>query len=214
MMKTVRLWPVGCGIVMVLLVAGCSSEPPKREKGSIGWSTCNELFGAKNIDALEDQMGEGQLQIEDESYPVEDLTAALTSKARAWEPESFAHMGGESPCRISISDYGKRFTSEVRWTSFPVNGGNESYEWRGTAGDVTATVREGRRLELVFPCEVPGAHKQQEKDLPLGVSVWGKGMPKFDETLRQKTASAFARKLSAELGCVNKPDIPRDITVA
>lgn len=123
-------------------------------------------------------------------------------------------MGGESPCRISISDYGKRFTSDVRWASFPVVDGNESYEWRGAAGEVIATVRDGRRLELVFPCKVSGSHKQQEKDLPLGVSVWGKGMPKFDATLRQKMASAFARKLSTELGCVNKPDIPRDITVA
>lgn len=213
-MKAVRLWPVGCGIVMVLLVTGCSSEPPKREKDLVGWATCNELFGAKNIDALEDQMGEGQLRIEDESYPVEDLTATLLSKARDWEPGSFAYMGGKSPCQISISDYGKRFTSEVRWTGFPSGDKYDSYKWRGTAGDVTASVREGRRLELVFPCKIPGAHEQQEKSLPLGVSVWGKGMPKFDAALRQKLASAFARKLSTELGCVNKPDIPRDIAVA
>ena len=39
-------------------------------------------------------------------------------------------------------------------------------------------------------------------------------MPKFNTTLRGKLASALARKLSSELGCVNKPAIPREITLA
>lgn len=216
MVKVVRLWPAGCGMaaVMVLLMTGCSSEPPKREKDPVGWATCNELFGAENIDALEGQLGEGQLRIEDESYPVEDLTDTLISKARRWEPGSFAYVGGNSPCRISITGKGKRFTSEVRWTGFPSGDQYDSYKWRGAEGDAIVTVRDHRSLDVVFSCKVPGADKRQEKDLPLGVTIWGKGMPKFDSSLRQKMASVFARNLSRELGCLNKPDIPQDITVA
>lgn len=157
-------------------------------------------------------MGKGQLRTEGKSFSVKDLTAALDSEALGWDPEIFTYSAGASPCRIAIRESDKLFDSNVRWTSFP--GIDGPYQWRGTGGDVVAVVLSDGLLELIFPCKIPGAHKQQEKDRPLGVRVWGDGMPKFDTGLRWKMIVALARNLDRELGCVNKPDIPSDFTAA
>ncbi|MFJ5221304.1 hypothetical protein [Streptomyces sp. NPDC088400] len=201
-----------------LLVTGCSSEPPRRDDSPIGWKACNELFGSKNVDVLQEQMGGGQLRIENQSYPVRDLTAGLIALARGWEPGSGAHLSAAfNPCQIAISKNGERLTSDVRWFQFSmseIQSGDVSEEWRNVGGDVLASEDSGRGIEFIFPCKISGTHKGQEEGLPLKVLLWGVGMPNFNTDLRGNMASAMARKLSSELGCVNKPAIPREITLA
>jgi hypothetical protein len=81
--------------------------------------------------------------------------------------------------------------------------------WQSQGKDIHVK-REDRGLHLtaVIQCEINGAHKNQEADLPLKVETEVRGVPDVDTGLLGQMTAHLARKLADGLQCVNRPAVP------
>ncbi|MFJ9055462.1 hypothetical protein [Streptomyces sp. NPDC102409] len=199
-----------------LLATGCSSEEPRRGNAPKGWAACDDFLGAENIKALDNQMGEGVLRIENQLASVDEVAEWMASMARSWEPGSTAHwLNRNEPCAIALSDTRQKLTSETGWSHDSLQdlrSGSQPRGWRTAGGNVfTYEEADGRTLVAAFPCKVPDTDEQQEAGLPMEVRVSGRAIPGFKDHLRGKLASALARTMSGALKCVNAPVIPPEL---
>ncbi|WP_223777115.1 hypothetical protein [Streptomyces sp. 135] len=199
-----------------LLAMGCSADPPERDDSPKGWAVCNDLFGSENIDSLVAAMGKGTARIENRLVTVGELADALVAGARHWKPGSDAHLGSSfAPCEIAVPENGARFTSEVRWSPSSlaeIASGEDSITWRQAGNGMFSSEDGGTGLlKLTLSCAVPGAHGGQESGIPLEITVHLTKAPEADSSLRGTMVSSFAKKLTQELPCGNRPNIPDEV---
>ncbi|MFD0393687.1 hypothetical protein ACFQ3Z_19810 [Streptomyces nogalater] len=114
-----RLHPaLGVVVAAVVVLSACAGGDGRdRDDDPLGWSVCNQLFGADRIDRLQDEMGTGTLSVLNVSRPVGELMSDRASVARRWEPGSEVHFSNVSePCSLGVDGKRARFESYVSWS--------------------------------------------------------------------------------------------------
>jgi hypothetical protein len=208
---------VGAVAATGAMLSACSGsgagDGKDRNDAPVGWSTCNALFGSDNIDALQDEMGEGTLQTLNSSSPVDELMSSLTRLARSWEPSKTAHIVNH-PCDLGVEGTGERFNSYVSWSLLRPKTIESEDGWE-SAGNGLYVLREenGLHLTAVFPCKIEGSRKDQESELPLEVETEVRNVPGFDTKLLSRMTAQLARKVADRLPCTNDPDIPHELAM-
>jgi hypothetical protein len=206
---------IGAVIAALAVLSACSGSEEggakDRNDAPIGWSTCNALFGADRIDALQDEMGKGTLSVLNQTFPVDKLVSGSASVVQSWEPGEVGHVAytASHPCALGLDGTGKRFESYVRWSRFSLKDVTSREGWE-SASDGLHVLREnsGLHLTALFPCKIKGSHQDQEAGLPLEVETEVRNLPDFDTKLLSEMTAQFARKLAKKLPCTNAPDIP------
>ncbi len=207
----------GAVVVALAVLSACSGSGSEDEDGKdrsdapIGWSTCNALFGAARIDALQGEMGEGTLAVLNQTFPVDELTSGWTSEVKSWEPGKIGHAAysRSTPCDLGIDGTGKRFQSHVSWSRYSFEDIKSQEGWK-PEGSALYVLREdaGLHLTAVFRCKIEGSRQEQELGLPLKVETRVTNIPDFDTKLLGELTAGLARNLAKRLPCTNGPEIP------
>ncbi|MFH9861715.1 hypothetical protein [Streptomyces sp. NPDC017202] len=206
-------------VATMALLSACSGSGEgdsrqDRNDAPIGWKTCNALFGAKKIDALQEEMGEGTLQTLNQAFPMNELTSGWAHSARSWKPGENAHFATQ-PCDLGIDETGKRFYSYVSWSLSSVEHLKSEEGWESAGKDLYVRREEnGLHLTAVFPCKIKGSHKDQEAELPIEIETRVRNVAEFDTGLLSQMTAQLAHNVAAELSCTNDPDIPGDLQIS
>ncbi|MFG3230655.1 hypothetical protein ACGFZG_02860 [Streptomyces antibioticus] len=202
-------------VVSLAVLSACSGsedEDGKDRSGApIGWSTCDALFGAARIDALQDEMGQGTLAVLNQTFPVGELTSGWVSDVKSWEPGQIGHVAysRSTPCDLGIDGTGKRFQAHVSWSRYSFEDIKSQQGWK-PEGSALYVLREdaGLHLTAVVRCKIEGSRQEQEPGLPLKVETRVSGIPDFDTELLGELTAGLARNLAKRLPCTNGPEIP------
>ncbi|MEV5488016.1 hypothetical protein AB0L47_08405 [Streptomyces bobili] len=205
-------------IAVVALLSACSGSGGDggrdRSDAPIGWKTCNALFGADSIDALQDQMGEGTLEVLNYTQSLDELTSGWADLARSWEPGKNAHFA-TLPCDLGIDGTGKRFGLYVSWSLFSLQYTESKDGWKSAGKDLYVRTEEnGLHLTAVFPCKIKGSRDEQEAELPLEIETRVRNVPGFDTEVLSEMTAQLARNLADELPCANDPVIPNQLPIS
>ncbi|MFE9676183.1 hypothetical protein ACFYO5_18930 [Streptomyces sp. NPDC006259] len=210
-----RTFPaLGAVVAMVALGSACSGsggdEGRDRSDDSIGWKTCNALFGTDRIDALQKEFGAGTLETFNYK-PLDELTSNWVDLARSWKPGENAHFAS-FPCQLGIDGTGKRFSSVVSWSLFALEYTKFKDGWKSMGNNQYVRREEnGLHLTAVFPCKIKGSHEDQEAELSLEIETRIRNVPGFDTELLSQMTAQLARTLTDELPCANDPKIPHKL---
>ncbi|MDX3803681.1 hypothetical protein [Streptomyces sp. AK04-3B] len=219
-MKPVRkMLPSLCALAAVLaMLSACSGSKggdgsKDRNDAPIGWSTCNALFGADRIDALQDAMGEGTLETLNSSIPVDELMSGRADLTRRWEPgKELSLRTRDHPCELGVDNTNRRFNSYVTWaleTPEKIKAGKSGSGWDPVGSDVYVKREDaGLHFAAVFPCKIKDSHESQEADLPFEVETEVKNVPDFDTELLGEMTAQFVRALAEGLPCTNDLHVP------
>ncbi|MDX3307971.1 hypothetical protein ACWGH3_03760 [Streptomyces sp. NPDC054884] len=217
-MKSVRkMLPSVCMVAAVLvLLSACSGsedgDGKDRNDAPIGWSTCNALFGADRIDALQDAMGEGTLETLNSPVPVDELMSARAAVTRRWEPgKELSLRTRDHPCELGVDNTNKRFASYAAWaldSPARITAGKAGSGWESAGSVYVKREDAGLHVFAVFPCKIKGSHKDQEAGLPFEVETQVRNVPNFDTKLLDEMTTQFVRTLAEGLPCTNDLHIP------
>jgi hypothetical protein len=199
---------VWCGALTVLVFStGCSNEPTLSEKYPTQWQTCNELFGAKNMESLRKILGPDDLAFTNRALSVRQLKESLTKEAS--QPYNEIKGFDEyNVCRIS-GDH--RFSSTVSWSAASLKEVQSiSGRWHRASADAYVADRSlmGQDIGIVFRCEIVSSSAGQQAQVLLEARVEEVTSRAFSETFHEQLAVGLARSLRDQLKCANQPDIP------
>ncbi|GAA2576104.1 MULTISPECIES: hypothetical protein [Streptomyces] len=194
---------------MLVLTAGCSSEPSLREQYPVQWKTCDDLFGAKNMTDVRDILGD-DLQILNPPITVDEVADGLKREAR----EPYDQVRGFDDYDVChLSDRGT-FQPFIGWSARSLKQVSDpSGRWHPVGPDAFAKggIYGGGSTVTVFRCKVAGAAKGRQVQTLLEVSVTDVGHPSTEQFEAQLTAK-LARSVRDAVGCVNRPEIPEGLT--
>lgn len=211
-----RLLPLGVTVAATVFMSACSGDTGDRDRGNTpeSWRTCNQLFGASRVDALQDEMGSGELVVRSSLTTVDQVASFLRGIAGRWEPGSGVHyaMTGH-PCDLGIDGTSRRFESYVRWsvdTPKGIRDGTATQDgWKSAGNDLYVLSRDGGlSLTVLFPCKIKASHEDQEAELPLEVETRVRNVLDFDPKLLREMTAQLARTLAKGLTCTNNPSLP------
>lgn len=210
--------PSVCAVAAVLtLLSACSAmgdgDGKDRNDAPIGWSTCNALFGADRIDALQDAMGEGTLETLNSSVPVDELMSGRAALTRRWEPgKELSLRTTDHPCDLGVDNTNKRFNSYVTWaleTPTKIKAGKSGSGWEPVGSGIYVKREDaGLHVVAVFPCKIKDSDEDQEAGLPFEVETEVKNVPDFDTKLLGEMTAQFVRALAEGLPCTNDLHLP------
>ncbi len=213
MRSTGKKFPsVGAVVVALVVLTACSGsgqgDGKDRGVAPIGWRTCNTLFGAERIDALQEAMGQGILRTLNVSKSLDELTSSWVRLAESWEPGRDRHFAS-GPCTLGTDGTGKQFRSDVSWSYGSLAALKAQGIWETAGKDVYVRRRDsGLHITAVFPCKIEGSHQAQEAQLPLEVETQVTNIPGFDTGLLGELTVRLARTVAKKLPCTNDPKIP------
>ncbi|MFD5270068.1 hypothetical protein [Streptomyces sp. NPDC058335] len=199
-----------CGTIAALAFStGCADEKPLSEKYPTQWTTCNALFGAKNMKSLQDMLDSDDLKFSNSALSVDQLKKGLMKEAMG-PYDKFKGFDEYSVCRLSGNGL---FYASVTWAADSLKA-VQTYtdRWHQASTDVYVLKRSP--IDLVFRCEIKGASSEQQKQVLLEARVSPPGNPRFSAAFHQELTVNLARALRDELACTNKPDIPDDLQLS
>lgn len=201
---------------VVLSAAACSDDGSREGTGSqspAALKTCQDVFGAENVDAVAASLGGGELKAEATS--LDQVTDALTSEARTYKPgsEDLSRTSYE-PCRLGAAGEGGQVgvTGQVKWsvlTMDSVEAGKPAGKWR-RAGDqiYVQSLARTSGVAVVLPCRIPGAVPEQKRELPLEISVLDQGLGNDKDAVLGRLLPAMATDTRDRLGCEDPLSVP------
>ncbi len=207
-----KLSSVGAVAVALVVLTACSGSGEEdgkdRNDDPVGWSTCNTLFGAERVDALQEAMGQGTLRTLNASESLDELTSSWVRLAESWEPGRDLHFAS-NPCTLGTDGTGNRFRSDVSWSFGSLADIKAQGIWETAGKDVYVLRRDsGLHITAVFPCKIKGSHQAQEAQFPLEVETAVANVPGFDTGFLGELTVRLARTVAKKLPCTNDPKIP------
>ncbi|WP_051845279.1 hypothetical protein [Streptomyces globisporus] len=178
-------------------------------------ATCRQVFGAKNVDALRAEFGEG-LRAYDRSLA--DMKERLVAEARGWTAgDDDLRRTTYRPCQIQERAKGSDgwVTSTVAWSMWDIeflSSTKDVQPWHKVVDGVYVSPR--RRIEgtsLVMTCTIPGSAAGQGSGLPLEVSVNEEDRKAGEGVSTEQLLKSLAESARGLVGCQEKPVLPDDL---
>ncbi|USQ83251.1 hypothetical protein NFX46_05315 [Streptomyces phaeoluteigriseus] len=187
---------------------GCADGQSLSEKYPTQWTTCNALFGAKNMESLRDMLDSDDLKFSNPKLSVDQVKKSLAKEAIVPYDK---RKGFDTYDVCTLSGNGT-FDATVRWSADTLKA-VQTYtdRWHRASADVY--VSEASPIHLVFRCEIKGAASGPHVQVLLEVRTW-ESSTNLSTDFHQKLSVNLARTLRDELACTNKPNIPDDLQLS
>ncbi|WP_328658887.1 hypothetical protein [Streptomyces sp. NBC_00334] len=195
---------------MLVLTAGCSSEPSLREQYPVQWQTCDDLLGVKNMKNVRDMLGDDQ-EILNPPITVDEMANGLKREAR----ERYDQVRGFDGYDVCHLDGRGVFRPFVGWSARSLKQVSDpSGRWHPVGPDAFAKggIYGHGSTVTVFRCEVAGAAKGRQVQILLEVSVTDTSNPKSTDEFEAQLVAKLAQSVRDAVGCVNRPEIPEGLS--
>ncbi|MFF9848228.1 hypothetical protein [Streptomyces litmocidini] len=206
-------------VTLLLAVTACSGDG--RDGSGAGavspaaLATCRQVFGAKNVDSLRAEFGEG-LRAYDRSLT--DMKERLVTEARDWTAgDDDLRRTTYRPCQIQERAKGSDawVASTAAWSMWDiefVSSTKDAQAWHKVVDGVYVSPR--RRIDgtsLVMACTIPGSAVGQGSGLPLEVSVNEEDRKAGEGVPTEQLLKSLAENMRELIGCREKPALPDDL---
>ncbi|MFJ6103990.1 hypothetical protein ACIQHY_23650 [Streptomyces sp. NPDC092359] len=222
--RVLRAWTARSAVVLgvVFATAACGGgDAPKPRGGAseavsaAALKTCQEVFGAADVDALRSELGSGFRPF---GRSLTEMRDRLVAEARGWTAgQDDLRRTTYHPCELEGGGDGgaARITATVAWSTYDIDfvrSGEGRLRWRETGeGAYTASRSDGWGIPLVMPCTVPGSSAGQGRELPLQVAVKDEGRTGDPAVPTERLLKSLAEKTRGLLGCTEKLTVPADL---
>ncbi|MEU8654573.1 hypothetical protein [Streptomyces sp. NPDC048737] len=187
---------------------GCADEQSLSDKYPTQWTTCNALFGAKNMESLRKILDSDDLKFSNPELSIDQLKNDLTKEAIG-PYDKLKGFNEYDVCELSGNG---SFHATATWAADTLKA-VQTYtaQWHQASTDVY--VAKSSPNHLVFRCDIKSATSGQQEQVLLETRSWETTSNIFTEDFHQKLSVNLARALRDELECTNKPDIPDDLQI-
>ncbi|ROQ32627.1 hypothetical protein EDD98_1619 [Streptomyces sp. PanSC19] len=214
---------VAAALAVVLSVASCGGgggDAPKASateaaRTEAALRTCQKVFGAKNVDSLRAEFGEG-LRAYDRSLT--DMKERLVTEAHDWTAvDDDLRRATYRPCQIQERAEGSDgwVTSTVAWSMWSIEFLSSTKDVRAWHKVVDGVYVSPRRpttgTSLAMTCTIPGSAAGQGSGLPLEVSVNEEDRKAGEGASTEQLLKSLAENMREFIGCREKPALPDDL---